>query len=831
MCIPAFAKWAVRALGPWLLAAMAACGGGGGGAGSAPETLTGDFFPLAVGDRWVYTGDDGSRATVRATETRSVDGQTGVLVAAVDRDGMASESVYVVSPGGVRQLPVLNDDPLALAIGAVQVMRFPLVVGESFVQIDKSIATGTDFDGDGRIENAQVRSEVQVVGRETASTPAGSFPGSLHLRTTLRVSVRLSGLGQTVIVDSTVDDWYAPDIGPVHSIMRTRADGMDETETLTLSGYRVGTRRSESTPPAVKTAWPASGSVQGITAAVTVVFSELIDPATGTDALILTDAGGMAVAGTVQPGLDSLGFWPTVPLASGRYTVRLAPTLADWLGNELGTSPTWYFDIDASGPQVVAVTPAPGATAVALGAAITVRYDETLDPSSMNAGNVALRSLMHGEAAVSVTVAGDTVTVVPLEPLVRGVEYELVLGTFGNGVRDVHGNFASSGVVTQFSTDPGRFGQPQLLLDQFLADAVAAGDVNGDGRNDVVAAVGYSANADWAFRLAVFAQQADGRLAAAPTWLATRADYACRPTSVAVGDVDGDGRQDVVVAQTGCGIEVFKQGTDGVLHSSGLLPSPQSYMLRLADFNGDGRLDLLAAGWSDSVVRLWLQSSTGTLVDAGTPAANHAGWGHLAVGDLDGDGRTDFVVTSGQGAYGQSVAVVLQQAGGGFAPAVYLGSAPGVMPGGVAVGDVDGDGRAELLVSFDGHVGVWRYGGGGMVRAADLATAGGAGPIALADINGDGRRDMLVAHTGGAGLGVFLQQAAGLLSAEATYPGYAPWGVPDALAVSDISGDGRPDAVLVNAVVVQRQVETFAQGVRPKDAKALLQRLPGGPWR
>ena len=82
-------------------------------------------------------------------------------------------------------------------------------------------------------------------------------------------------------------------------------------------------------------------------------------------------------------------------------------------------------------------------------------------------------------------------------------------------------------------------------------EAVAIGDVTGDGRNDVVMTTSYDFDPVNDFHLFVFAQQANGTLAA-PVSYATAAVYQDRAESVAVGDITGDGAKDVVVAIDGC---------------------------------------------------------------------------------------------------------------------------------------------------------------------------------------------------------------------------------------------------------------------------------------
>ena len=93
-------------------------------------------------------------------------------------------------------------------------------------------------------------------------------------------------------------------------------------------------------------------------------------------------------------------------------------------------------------------------------------------------------------------------------------------------------------------------------------DAVAIGDVTGDGRPDVVMTTSYYFDPANDFRLWVFAQGSDGALAA-PVSYATSATYTDRAESVAIGDITGDGRADVVLGLDGLGVQVFPQDASG----------------------------------------------------------------------------------------------------------------------------------------------------------------------------------------------------------------------------------------------------------------------------
>jgi len=173
------------------------------------------------------------------------------------------------------------------------------------------------------------------------------------------------------------------------------------------------------------------------------------------------------------------------------------------------------------------------------------------------------------------------------------------------------------------------------------------GDIYGDGKLDLLVAntqVNILRNLGATFNIS-------------PTVWAPASDA----NSLAVGDLNGDGKLDFALAN-GTAVEVFlNDGKGGFDAGRTYLTDGEPQGVVIADFNGDGKLDLAVALPNDNAVSVFLNDGGGTFVsstiyDAGgfyEPLA-------LAVGDFDGDGRTDLAVVSANGPSGGAVTVLIK---------------------------------------------------------------------------------------------------------------------------------------------------------------------------
>ncbi|MCK9248569.1 MAG: VCBS repeat-containing protein [Solirubrobacteraceae bacterium] len=315
---------------------------------------------------------------------------------------------------------------------------------------------------------------------------------------------------------------------------------------------------------------------------------------------------------------------------------------------------------------------------------------------------------------------------------------------------------------------------------------IAVADMDGDGRADVITG-GFATGG-----LNVALQQADG------SFTSTRIDdFGGFSRGVHVADFNVDGRPDVAVR--GTTLRPLLQNGDGTFAPGASFPSPNPppYSMGVGDVDDDGRPDIIVGGSSPRGLTVALQQPDGTFLALPTAPVPGAQIDDIEVGDVDGDGANEIVAADATGGR-----VVIASVTGLSVVVDAMVSVSG-FPTGIAVDDIDGDGKDEVAVArwSAALASIVEHDGGAYVLRPDSYPTDPAGPgmVDIADFDGDGRPDIVVGAGGGnlwTRVHVLHQQAdGGFVRTDHPFGSSIPaWD----MAVGDIDGDGDPDVVLAD---------------------------------
>ena len=380
----------------------------------------------------------------------------------------------------------------------------------------------------------------------------------------------------------------------------------------------------------------------------------------------------------------------------------------------------------------------------------------------------------------------------------------------------------------------------------YYADSIAVADVNGDGKPDLIVSNYCETSSECANgTVSVLLGNGNGTFQPAVTY-STGAYHA---SSVAVADVNGDGKPDLLVANFCQSSGDCANGTLSVLlgNGDGTFQSPVTYnsggygasSVAIVDVNGDGKPDLVLANQcvsspcaSEGAVDVLLGNGDGTFQTAVAYYSGGYGLVSVATADVNGDGKPDLLVAnlcaSSSSCGNGSVGILLGNGDGTFQAAVTYSSG-GQNSASLTVFDVNGDGKPDLLVANscasatcnNGTVSVLIGNGDGTFQTAVTYASGGSYPesVAVADVNGDAKPDLLLANDGN--IGVLLGNGDGTFQAAVTF---SSGGIdePSSVAVADVNGDGMPDVLVANPLCLGTSCPNGEVGVLLNTSGALV---------
>ena len=443
------------------------------------------------------------------------------------------------------------------------------------------------------------------------------------------------------------------------------------------------------------------------------------------------------------------------------------------------------FTFSTVQPIIAAVTPSVGTA----GDVITI--------TGFNFSSTPANNIVYFGAVKAVVSAATTTSLTVTVP--AGATYSPVSVTTNNltawDSEPFMPTFAGKGTALSSAMFPS-------ILDFYTADnnqALTMSDLDGDGKSDIIVA-----------NLNGFTVLQNTSSNGMPSF-ADRVDHttgAYYTTGVTAGDLDGDGKPELMVAgEYPDDITIFYNksipGTISFTDSIHLSVGNYPRRTTVDDLDGDGKPDLVVSGISNFLIVFRNTSTPGHLLFGPGKVINTGQFpGQVIITDLNGDNKSDLAVANA-GDYsspGNTISIFKNTSIGStitFDNKVDFQT--GINPNGIAAGDLDGDGKPELSVtnSNNGTVSIFRNNSTGtdisFSPRIDYVAGTSPGDVAFGDLDGDGRPDMVVANQNPATISLYKNTSApGAVSFNAKVD-YATAGGHVGIAIGDVDGDGKPD--------------------------------------
>lgn len=388
------------------------------------------------------------------------------------------------------------------------------------------------------------------------------------------------------------------------------------------------------------------------------------------------------------------------------------------------------------------------------------------------------------------------------------------------------------------------FGPNVNIGSNSIPSSIAISDLDGDGKPDLIVTNQGSNKISVYRNISISGSITSGSFAA-------KIDFTTPtgPLKVIIADIDGDGRPDMIVANSNNSLSVFKNvSTPGSITTASFAPRVNfntfagANTIVFGDLDGDGKTDLIVGGGTQ--FSLLHNISTEGIIDInsfehGVLFSSANAINSMAIGDLDNDGKPDVAFTTAANTVSvfKNIYVRGPIATTSFAPEVNFPVGSG--PRDVKIADLDDDGKLELAtINFGGGSGtsvsvLHNISSAGTITSGsfepeiEFATSLGSSSLAIGDVNGDGKPELATVANGSNVISVLLNRTSqGIINNGSFAPkidfALAAGAVPNALTIGDLNADGKPElcaATTVSIGVLQNNLSgsTPASPVSMKD--------------
>ena len=472
---------------------------------------------------------------------------------------------------------------------------------------------------------------------------------------------------------------------------------------------------------------PTLSQSVGVGTSATSLASSLNPSIVGGSVTLTATVTGTAPTGNVnfKDGATSIAGCAAVTLTGSGNTRTAACSTAAFAVGTHGVTAVYGGDggnLTSTSTSLSQVVKAVSATGVAssgspsmVGATVTLTATITGNAPTGNVNFTDGGTSITGCSAMALTGSGNTRTAVCATSA-------LAIGTHS--------------IVAGYGGDSGNSTSTSSTLSQVVNNGVVSKtkyDFNGDGHSDVLWGNASGVYYEWLLNGSAFSAQSLGL----PGY-----------TAAGIGDVDGDGKADIVWFSPGTGeVRVWRMNGSAVLGTHLLGTVSAGWTIQgVGDVNGDGKADIVWMNATGQVVA-WLSNWNGTTLSYTVRSLGSVGtgWSVAGVADLNGDGIDDIVWFHAPS--GSVYAWTLSASGIGSVASIGM-----VTPGWTIkkVGDFDGDGKADLLWQSGTFNVVWYMDGTSVSAASFLPNVTTDWSIiATGDYDGDGKSDLLWRQSGG----------------------------------------------------------------------------------